>query len=232
MEETKTTTENATPTVAPVTTPAPAGAPARRTFAPRTNNSFGGGQRSFGTGSRGPGGAGGRRGGRDDSRSSEFDQKTLLARRVTRVTSGGRRFSLAVLVALGDKKGRIGLGVGKALDTALAINKATRDAKKNMIKVDLTKGLSIPHDIHAKYSTSKIYLFPNKSKGIVAGSAVREILVLVGAKDVTAKILSGSKNKMNIAKATLKALSVFGHPIVAAKKIRPKADAVEAKENK
>jgi len=220
MEDNNTTTENTAP-VAPVATTAPASAVpahARRPFVPRSNT--GGGQRSFG--SRGPGGPR-RNGPRQDT---EFDQKTLLARRVTRVTSGGRRFSLAVLVALGDKKGKIGLGVGKALDTALAINKATRDAKKNMIKIDLTKGLSIPHDIKAKYSTSKVYLFPNKSKGIVAGSAIREILVLAGIKDVTAKIFSGSKNKMNIAKATMEALSIFGKPVVTVK--RPKV--VETKE--
>ncbi len=137
------------------------------------------------------------------------------------MVAGGRRVSLAVLVAVGDRKGKIGLGVGKAIDTALAINKATRDAKKNMIKVDLTKNLSIPHDVHAKYSTSKVYLFPNKSKGIVAGSAVRDLLVLLGAKDVTAKIFSGSKNKMNIARATFKALSTFGNPVVNTRKAKP-----------
>lgn len=221
MEDTNTTTENNTPVVAEASTPV--SAPARRSFAPRSNGPAGG-QRSFG--SRGPNSGGPRRSGpRADS---EFDQKTLLARRVTRVTSGGRRFSLAVLVALGDKKGKIGLGVGKALDTALAINKATRDAKKNMIKISLTKDLSLPHDVHAKYSTSKVYLFPNKSKGLVAGSAVREILVLAGIKDVTAKIFSGSKNKMNIAKATMEALSVFGKPVLNVK--RPKV--VEVKEDK
>lgn len=149
-----------------------------------------------------------------DSRVSDFDQKTILARRVTRVVAGGRRFSLSVLVALGNKKGQVGLGVGKAIDTALAINKAARNAKKNMIKLDLTKNLSIPHDVKVKYSTSKIYLFPNKSKGIVAGSAIRDILVLAGIRDVTAKIFSGSKNKMNIARATMKALAVFGKPVL------------------
>ncbi len=221
MEDTNPTTENSTPVVAPAS--APVSAPARRPFVPRTGGA-GGGQRSFG--SRGPNSGGPRRSGpRPDS---EFDQKTLLARRVTRVTSGGRRFSLAVLVALGDKKGKIGLGVGKALDTALAINKATRDAKKNMIKITLTKDLSLQHDVHAKYSTSKVYLFPNKSKGLVAGSAVREILVLAGIKNVTAKIFSGSKNKMNIAKATMEALSVFGKPVLNVKK--PKV--VEVKEDK
>lgn len=206
MEETKNTTQNSN-------------AP-KRTFTPRAGGTSGG-QRSFG-----PRGAGGHRGPRrDDGRSSEFDQKTILARRVTRVVAGGRRFSLAVLVAIGDKKGRIGLGVGKAIDTALAINKATRDAKKNMIKVDLTKKLSIPHDVKAKYSTSKVYLFPNKSKGIVAGSAVRDMLVLVGAKDVTAKVLSGSKNKLNIARATFEALSIFGKPVSSIKK--PKVEVKE-----
>ncbi len=221
MEDTNTTTENNTPVVAETSAPGVA-APVKRAFVPRGNST--GGQRSFG--SRGPNSNGPRRSGpRPDS---EFDQKTLLARRVTRVVAGGRRFSLAVLVALGDKKGKIGLGVGKALDTALAINKATRDAKKNMVKITLTKDLSLPHDVHAKYSTSKVYLFPNRSKGLVAGSAVREILVLAGIKNVTAKILSGSKNKMNIAKATMEALSVFGKPVLNVK--RPKV--AEVKEDK
>lgn len=213
MEDTNTTTENNTSSTvvgnseATAVNKAPSRFPSRGKFAT-------GDQKSFG--SRGANSSGPRRSGpRPDS---EFDQKTLLARRVTRVVAGGRRFSLAVLVALGDKKGKIGLGVGKAVDTALAINKATRDAKKNMFKISLTKDLSLPHDVHSKYSTSKVYLFPNKSKGLVAGSAVREILVLAGIKNVTAKILSGSKNKMNIAKATMEALSVFGKPVINVKR--------------
>lgn len=144
-----------------------------------------------------------------DSKFSDFDQKSILIRRVTRVMAGGRRFSLSALVAVGDKNGRIGLGSGKAIDTTLAINKAVRNAKKNMISIGLTKDKSIAHDVKAKYASSRVFLFPNKSKGLVAGSAVRDVLILAGIKNVTAKVLSGSKNRINIAYATLKALSVF-----------------------
>lgn len=137
----------------------------------------------------------------------EFDQKILGIRRVTRVVAGGRRFSFSVAIAIGDKKGSAGVGLGKAGDTALAINKALRQAKKNMVKINLTKNLSLPHEVSAKYSSSIVELMPNKGKGMVAGSAVRDILNLAGIKDVTAKIRSGSKNKLNTAKAVMQALS-------------------------
>ena len=90
----------------------------------------------------------------------EFDQKILDIRRVTRVVAGGRRFSFSVALVAGDKKGRVGLGLGKAGDTALAINKALRNAKKNMVKLNLTKTMSIPHQLSAKFSSSQIVLMP------------------------------------------------------------------------
>ncbi|MFC1720660.1 ribosomal protein S5 [Patescibacteria group bacterium] len=136
----------------------------------------------------------------------EFDQKILDIRRVTRVVSGGRRFSFSVAIVAGDRKGRIGVGIGKASDTALAIEKAFKNAKKNMIKVNLNKEMSIPHDVEAKLGSAKLIIMPAPGRGIVAGSAVRNILDLVGAKNVGAKILSRSKNKLNIARATIKAL--------------------------
>lgn len=137
----------------------------------------------------------------------EFDQKILSIRRVTRVVAGGRRFSFSVALAAGDKKGAIGLGLGKAGDTSLAINKAIRNAKKNMVKLKLTKTMSLPHEISAKFSGSYIMLMPNKGRGLVAGTVVRDIAKLAGIKDITGKILSGSKNKLNNAKAVMKALS-------------------------
>ena len=137
----------------------------------------------------------------------EFDQKIINIRRVTRVVAGGRRFSFSVALVAGDKKGSIGLGLGKAGDTSLAINKALRNAKKNMIKIKLTKTMSIPHEISAKFSSSSVKLMPNKGRGLVAGSAVRDIIKLAGIKDVTGKILSGSKNKLNNAKAVMLAFS-------------------------
>lgn len=139
----------------------------------------------------------------------EFDQKIINIRRVTRVVAGGRRFSFSVALVAGDKKGSVGLGLGKAGDTALAINKAVRNAKKNMVRLNLTKTMSIPHELSAKFSSSKVALIPNKGRGLVAGSVVRDIVKLSGMKDVTGKILSNSKNKLNNAKAVMEALSVI-----------------------
>jgi len=139
----------------------------------------------------------------------EFDQKIINIRRVTRVVAGGRRFSFSVALVAGDKKGGVGLGLGKAGDTSLAINKALRNAKRNMIKVKLTKTMSIPHEASSNFSSSKIMLLPNKGRGLVAGSVVRDILNLAGIRDITGKILSSSKNKLNNAKAVMQALSVF-----------------------
>ena len=151
---------------------------------------------------------GGRRPASFDRPKPEFDQKIIDIRRVTRVVAGGRRFSFSVALVAGDKKGSVGLGLGKSGDTSLAITKALRNAKKNMIKIKLTKTNSIPHEVDAKFASSKVFISPNRGRGLVAGSALRDILVLAGVKDVTAKIHSGSKNKLNNAKATIEALSL------------------------
>jgi small subunit ribosomal protein S5 len=151
-----------------------------------------------------------RRGGSNFQRvKPEFDQKIVNIRRVTRVVAGGRRFSFSVALVAGDKKGAIGLGLGKAGDTALAINKALRNAKKNMIKVTLTKTMSIPHELSAKFSSSKVVLMPNKGRGLVAGSVIRDMVNLAGIKDITGKIQSNSKNKLNNAKAVMEALAMI-----------------------
>ena len=143
----------------------------------------------------------------------EFDTKILSIRRVTRVASGGRRFSFSVALVAGDKKGRVGVGLGKAGDTSLAIDKATRDAKKHMIKVAHTSSMSIPHPVEAKYSSARVEIMPAKGRGIVAGSAVRNVVELAGLKDIVAKIRSGSKNKLNIARCAMQALSsITKHP--------------------
>jgi small subunit ribosomal protein S5 len=157
----------------------------------------------------------------------EFDQKILNIRRVTRVVAGGRRFSFSVALVAGDKKGAVGLGLGKAGDTALAINKALRNAKKNMIRLNLTKTMSIPHELSAKFSSSYIVLRPNKGRGLVAGSVIRDIVKLSGIKDITGKILSNSKNKLNNAKATMSALSQISSKYV---KISPETIIIANKE--
>ncbi|NDB58074.1 30S ribosomal protein S5 [bacterium] len=143
----------------------------------------------------------------------EFDTKIIAIRRVTRVASGGRRFTFSVAVVSGDRKGKVGVGLGKAGDTSLAIDKATRDAKKHMIKVTLSPAMVIPHMVEAKYSSARVMIMPAKGRGVVAGSAVRNVIELAGIKDVCAKLLSGSKNKLNIARATVTALKKLSkHP--------------------
>lgn len=148
-----------------------------------------------------------RRGPRRDSRvKPEFDQKIVSLRRVTRVVAGGRRFSFSVALVAGNRKGLVGVGLGKATDTPLAIEKAFRDAKKNMITVNTTKDMSIPHGTEAKYSASVVKIMPAPGKGILAGSSVRTVFELAGLKDIGAKLLSRSKNSANNAYAAIKAL--------------------------
>lgn len=136
----------------------------------------------------------------------EFDSKTISVRRVTRVVAGGRRFSFSISMVIGDKKGRVGVGIGKAADTPIAVEKAMQNAKKNMVAVPLTAKNSIAHQVEAKYSSARISIMPAPGKGVIAGSAVRVVLELAGIREVSSKILSRSKNKLNIARATIKAL--------------------------
>ena len=136
----------------------------------------------------------------------EFDQKIINIRRVARVVAGGRRFSFSVALVAGDKNGRVGVGIGKAGDTSLAIAKAFSKAKQAMVKISLTKTKSIPHEVTGKFKAAQVALRPAKGRGLVAGSALRVVLTLVGAHDVNAKVLSRSKDKLNIARATIIAL--------------------------
>lgn len=169
-----------------------------------------------GRGPRRTGGGGGgkdRRGprSRGERTKPEFDQKIVSLRRVTRVTSGGRRFSFSVCVVAGNKKGQVGVGLGKASDTPLAIEKAFRDAKKNMITINFTPSMSIPHEVNAKFASSVVKIMPAPGKGILAGSSVRTVLELAGLKEVSSKLLSRSKNQMNNAFAAIKALESLKH---------------------
>ncbi|MEX0917210.1 MAG: 30S ribosomal protein S5 [Candidatus Paceibacterota bacterium] len=143
---------------------------------------------------------------REPRERSEFDQKIISIRRVTRVVAGGRRFSFSVAIVIGDRKGQVGVGIGKAGDTALAIDKAVRDAKKNLAKLKLTKEKSVPHEVSAKYSASSINLYPAPGKGLIAGSSVRTVLELGGVRDVSGRVMSRSKNHLNNARATIEAL--------------------------
>lgn len=141
---------------------------------------------------------------------SEFDQKVIDVRRVTRVVAGGRRFSFSVAIVLGNRSGSVGVGIGKASDTAHAIEKAIRKAKKDMLKVKTTSTMSIPHEVEAKYASSRVILIPARGKGLVAGSSIRNVLELAGITDITSKVLSRSKNKLNNARAAIKALKTLG----------------------
>jgi len=166
---------------------------------------------------QGQGGAGGdrrnqrrpRRGGRPERARPEFEQKIISIRRVTRVMAGGRRFSFSVSMVIGDKKGKVGVGIGKAGDTQLAIEKAVRNAKKHMITVTMNKESHIPHDVNTKYASSEVMIMPAPGRGLVAGSSVRTVLEHAGVKDVTAKIFSRSKNKLNNARAAVEALKLL-----------------------
>lgn len=191
--------------------------PNNQTQTNKTNQAGGntrGGFRRGGPGGSRPAGAGprrgGPRGGRPERVKPEFDQKMIDIRRVARVVAGGRRFNFSVTLVAGDKKGRVGVGIGKAGDTSLAIDKAMNNAKRNMIKVPLTKHNSIAHEVAAKFGSSEIIIKPASGRGLVAGSAVRNVLSLAGVHDVNAKILSRSKNKLNIARAAILALKQLG----------------------
>ena len=187
----ETTPEAGTSAPEAATQAAPADRGNRRERRPRGGDKRGG---------RGPG-----RGARPE-RKSEFDTKMINIRRVARVVAGGRRFSFSVSIIVGNKKGKVGVGVGKAGDTTLAIDKATREAKKHMITVSLTKDSSIAHDTSAKYNASRVALIPAPGRGLVAGSSARLVLELAGVTNVIAKMHSGSKNGLNNARATVEAL--------------------------
>ena len=198
-----------------------------------------GGRGNFRGGQRGgkpTGGRPGSRGPRPPREKPEFDSKTISIRRVTRVVSGGRRFTLSVAIVAGDRNGRIGLGTGKALDTQVAIEKALKAAKRNMITIKLSKAKSLTHDIEAKFNSSEVLIMPNKGRGLIAGSSARTILSLAGLNNVTAKFYSGTKNKLNNARATMKALEqvayAHGEAPVAAIKIPEAVVAPEVITNK
>lgn len=138
----------------------------------------------------------------------EFEQKLLDLARVTRVVKGGRRFRFRATLVIGNRKGRVGVGVGKGADVTDAIKKAFDDGKKNMINVDVKKN-TIAHDIFIKSGSAKIMLKPApEGRGIVAGGAVRAVIDLAGIKDIISKSL-GTANKLNVARATIVALRTF-----------------------
>lgn len=161
-------------------------------------------------GRKSAGGRGGRdsrpRGrGRDDRPKDEFEQRILEVARVTRVMAGGKRMSFRACVAIGDRKGNVGLGLGKGADVTMAVNKAVNRAKKDMVNVPIVKD-SLPHEIIQKDGAAIVMFKPaKKGRGVIAGGVTRIILELAGVKNVTSKTL-GSKNKINNARCTIEAL--------------------------
>jgi len=138
----------------------------------------------------------------------ELKDRLVAINRVTKVTKGGRTFSFSAIVVVGNEKGIVGFGLGKASEVTSAIAKGVEDAKKNLIKVPLYKG-TIPHPEEAKFGSSLVFLKPaTHGTGVVAGGAMRAVLESVGIKDVLAKS-KGSSNPHNVVKATIKALSLM-----------------------
>lgn len=138
----------------------------------------------------------------------EYEQKLIDLRRVARVVTGGRRFSFRASLVIGNRKGDVGFASAKGVDTALAIEKAFRQARKYIVRVPITKEGTIPHEITAKHAGSRLLLKPaRKGRGIMAGGPIRVICDLAGIQDITGKIVSRSTNKLNNALATMKALA-------------------------
>ena len=138
-------------------------------------------------------------------KATEYKESLLRISRVSKTVKGGRRMSFSVLAAVGDEKGKVGIGLGKANGVPEAIRKAVASAKKNMVDVSL-KGGTLPHEQIGKYNATSVLLKPaSKGTGVIAGSSTRELLELAGVKDVLTKI-RGSKNKDNVARATLEGL--------------------------
>jgi len=136
----------------------------------------------------------------------EFEEVVVNIGRVTKVVKGGRRFRFNALMVVGNKKGQVGYGFGKAKEVPDAIKKAVEDAFKNLVTINL-KGTTIAHDIEVKYNASKIILKPAKEgTGVKAGGAARPVLELAGIRDILSKQL-GSTNPSNVVRATIKALT-------------------------
>ncbi|MEK7615376.1 MAG: 30S ribosomal protein S5 [Patescibacteria group bacterium] len=192
---------------------APAEAPAKRPAARPTDR----GQKSGGSGAQRGGGAGGRggngrpRGNKPQQQVREYEQKILDLARVTRVTAGGKRMSFRCALIIGDKKGKVGLGVAKGIDVQIAVEKAYRQAKKNIITVPMYRD-TIPHAVSLKYGSAMILIKPApKGTGLKSGGAVRLVFEYAGVPNVVSRVLNSS-NKINIARAALEAIQQLKVP--------------------
>lgn len=137
----------------------------------------------------------------------EFESKLLSLDRVVRVTAGGKQMRFRAVIVVGDKNGRVGVGAAKGLDVAQSVEKATKVAKRKILTVPIKNG-TIPHEVRAKFGAAVVLLRPQRAgRGLVAGGTVRIICDLAGIKNVSSKILGGTRNKLNNAQATILALS-------------------------
>ena len=137
--------------------------------------------------------------------SDGFDKKMVTVNRISKTVKGGRKMRFNALVVVGDRNGRVGIGMGKAAEVSLAVEKATSDAKKHVVNIDLFN-TTIPHEIVGTFETTKVILMPSKEgSGVIAGGAVRDVVELAGIKDITTK-LYGSNNPVNCVKATFNGL--------------------------
>lgn len=137
----------------------------------------------------------------------EFDNQVLDISRVERMTSGGRRLRFRTLVVIGNKKGKVGLGIAKGQDVQQAMEKATKKAEKSSVMIPIAEGGTIPYEVRAKFGAAVVLLKPQtEGRGLVAGGTVRIICAMAGIENVSGKILGNTRNKLNNAKATIKAL--------------------------
>ena len=141
-----------------------------------------------------------------DTTQNELIEKVVKIRRCAAVVKGGRRFSFAALVVVGDGQGKVGWGYGKANEVPPAVEKAIKDARKNIVQINLL-GTSIPHQVSGRFGATKVVLVPaSEGTGVIAGSAARAVLELAGVHDVLTKVF-GSTSAKNVVKATMKALT-------------------------